>query len=367
MCDIQASAESALLKRSCGVSVRIRRMMTMPERSQPRRNGGIWLAALLLVYAGAATAADQEPWPAVRNHNPFLQIFGLPAFEAEAPVFGGETYYAVDLDVANHADSSSTSAESVLLDGESYYLTLALRHGISERLVLGVDIPFVSHSGGFLDAPIENWHDLWGLSNSDRSGPRDRLNLRYENQGLASFELDSSSQGLGDIRVNASFRLRGDQTAAGPQFGMRAGLKLPTGDASELLGSGAADYSLAFYASDANFMSRLRIGLSASVGVLFLGSGDVLPEIQRDSVTFGGLAAAWHASDNFDVAAVLYAQSAAYDSDLDELGGNSIQLLVGGLYKLPGQDISLSVSIIEDLFDDATTDFAFQVAIRGVL
>jgi hypothetical protein len=29
--------------------------------------------------------------------------------------------------------------------------------------------------------------------------------------------------------------------------------------------------------------------------------------------------------------------------------------------------MSLSFSLIEDLFDNATTDFAFQVAVRGTL
>lgn len=342
-------------------------MTTMPERKQPHRTAAGCLAVLPLAFAATAVAAVQAPWPAVREHNPFLQIFGVPAFEAATPVLAGETRYAVNLDVANHADSRSTPAESVVLDGESHYLTFVLRHGISDRLVLGLDIPFVSHSGGFLDAPVENWHDLWGFSNNRRSGPRNRLNFRYDSQGLASFELDSSSRGLGDIRVSATFPFRGAQPVAGREFGVRAGLKLPTGDASELLGSGAADYSLAFYASDANLMSHLHTELSASVGILRLGSGDVLPEIQRDLVAFGGLAAAWHASDRLDLAAVLYAQSATYDSALDEIGDNSIQLSVGGLYELPWEGVSVSVSIIEDLFDNATTDFAFQVAVRGAL
>jgi Protein of unknown function (DUF3187) len=339
----------------------------MPERNQPRRNAGAWIGALVLLYAATAMAAGEEPWPALRNHNPFLQIFGLPVFEPGTGVIDGETRYAVDLDIANHADSSSTPAESVMLDGESHYLTLALRHGISDRLVLGVDIPFVSHSGGFLDAPIENWHELLGLSNSQRSGPRDQLILRYENPRLASFDLGSSSRGLGDIRLNATLPLWGRQAAADRQFGMRAGLKLPTGDASELLGSGAADYSLGLYGSDASLLSRLRISLSASAGVLFLGSGDVLPEIQRESVGFGGLAAAWNASESLDVAVALYAQGAYYDSELDEIGDGSIQLSVGGLYELPWKGTALSVSVIEDLFGNATTDFAFQVAIRGTL
>lgn len=342
-------------------------MTTIPESSRLRWNAAAWLAAFLFPGVATAQTAGPEPWPAVRSHNPFLQIFGLSAFEAGSPVAAGETRYAIDLDVANHADSSSTPTELAVLDGESYYLTLRLRHGISTRLVLGVDIPFVSHSGGFLDAPIEHWHDLFGLSNSQRSGPRDQLEFRYASSELASFELDSPSRGIGDIRLNATFPLFGEQPGAARQLGMRAGLKLPTGDADELLGSGAPDYSLAIYASDAELLSRLRIDLSASAGVLILGSGDVLSEIQRDTLAFGGLGAVWHASGSIDIATVLYAQGASYESELDEIGGNSIQLSVGGLFQLPWKGASLSVSVIEDLFDDATTDVAFQVSLRGAL
>lgn len=335
----------------------------MPVRKRPRRHIASWLAALVLPCA----AAGEEPWPALRNHNPFLQIFGLPAFEPGTPVPPGETRYAIDLDLANHADSGSTPAESVVLDGESHYLSLAFRRGMSDRLVLGIDIPFVRHSGGFLDASIENWHDFWGLSNRQRSGPRGQLSLRYDNPELAGFGLESSTAGLGDIRLNARFLLWREPAGTDRQFGVQAGVKLPTGAAGELLGSGAADYSLAFHASDATLVSRPRIGLSASVGVLFLGRGDVLPEIQRDSVPFGGLAAAWHASDRLALAVAVLAQGPYYDSALEEIGGNSVQLSVGGLYELPWQGTSLSVGIIEDLYDNATTDIAFKLAFRGVL
>ena len=279
----------------------------------------------------------------------------------------GETKYGVTLDVANHADAGTASGESATLDGESHFLTLALRHAISARLVLGVDIPFVSHSGGFLDGPIERWHDIWGLSNSKRRGTRDQLAIRYENPQLTTYALNSSSRGLGDIRLNASLPLGGRHGRTRYPFGIRAGVKLPSGDAEQLLGSGAVDYSLGFYVSDPTFISRVDLGLSATAGVLFLGSGDVLPEIQRETVAFGGLAVAWHASDRLDVALALYAQTAYYDSELDEIGGDSIQLSLGGLYELPRNSMSLSFSLIEDLFDNATTDFAFQVAVRGTL
>ena len=325
------------------------------------------MACLVLLHATIDARAADEPWPAFRNHNPFLQIFGLPAFEAAPSAAIGETKYDIALDVANHADSGSTGTEAATLDGESHFLTLALRHRIATRLVLGIDIPFVSHSGGILDGPIENWHDIWGLSNSQRRGPRDQLAIRYENPGLTTYTLNTSSKGLGDIRLNASLLSSNPRNRTSRQFGVRAGVKLPSGDAEQLTGSGAVDYSLGLYVSDPGFISRIDLDLSATVGVLFLGQGDVLPEIQRETVAFGGFAAAWHPTNRLDVALALYAQSAYYDSELDEIGGNSVQVSVGALYELPWSGMSLSVSLIEDLFDNATTDFAFQVAVRGTL
>ena len=325
------------------------------------------LACFVMLPAATHARAADEPWPAFRNHNPFLQIFGLPAFETAPIAAVGETKYGVALDVANHADSGSTGTESATLDGESQFLTLALRHGIATRLVLGIDIPFVRHSGGILDGPIENWHSFWGLSNSSRRGPRDQLAFRYENLQLTTYTLDSSSQGLGDIRLNASLLSSGPRDRTGRQFGIRAGVKLPTGKSEQLLGSGAVDYSLGLYVSEPSFVPRFGLEVSATAGVLFLGTGDVLPEIQRGNVAFGGIAAAWHPSNRLDIALALYAQSAYYDSELDEIGGKSIQVSVGGLYELPWNGMSLSFSLIEDLFDNATTDFAFQVAVRGTL
>src|SRR5690606_22838224 len=80
----------------CGVSVRVRAMTTIPESSRLRWNAAAWLAAFLFPGVATAQTAGPEPWPAVRSHNPFLQIFGLSAFEAGSPVAAGETRYAID-------------------------------------------------------------------------------------------------------------------------------------------------------------------------------------------------------------------------------------------------------------------------------
>ena len=99
-------------------------------------------------------------------------------------------------------------------------------------------------------------------------------------------------------------------------------------------------------------------------GVLALGDGDILAEQQRSAVPYGGLAATWHATDQFGITGQLQAQGAYIDSDLDELGGSSIQLSVGGIYRLPRHGVSFRFAIIEDIISDATPDFAVHLAVH---
>jgi hypothetical protein len=328
----------------------------------------LWLVAGLacLALCFPAGAAADEPWPPIRNHNPFLQVFGLPAFETAVAVASGETAVHVDFDMANHAEENSIAAESITIDGESYFLNLAARYGISDKVALGIDIPFVGHSGGFMDAPIENWHDLWGMSNSKRNGPRNELEFRYDNPQAGSYELVSGGFGLGDIRLNAAMPLY-KSTERGREAGVRIGLKLPTGDENELRGSGAVDYSLAVYGADDGVFGTQNVSASAVAGVLMLGTGDVLPEIQKDAVTFVGIAAVWRATESFGISTELYAQSAYYDSELEEIGAQSIQFAFGGFYVFRSSGLRLSFALIEELFDDATTDVALQFSISGAI
>jgi hypothetical protein len=142
---------------------------------------------------------------------------------------------------------------------------------------------------------------------------------------------------------------------------------LPTGDASELRGSGAIDYSLSLYAADAGVFGTQNVSVSAVAGMLVLGTGDVLPEIQQDAVAFAGMAAAWRATENFGISTELYAQGAYYDSELEEIGEQSIQIAFGGYYEFRGNGLRLSFALIEELFDDATTDVALQFSIRGTI
>jgi len=319
-------------------------------------------AALMRATSSLAEVSDQSF--ALRNHNPFLQIFGLPPFQNAVLVPEGEFEYGISFDLANHAESEDTPDESVIIDGESYFVSLSLRYRAKPWLEFGFDLPFISHSGGSFDQQIDSWHKIWGLTNSERKGVRDQIQFFYDGVDAGSYNLQSSASGIGDMQLTAAVPLSGGAGTDRPAITLRTSLKLPTGDSEALLGSGATDLSVGLYVTD-NTFTRLNLNLSGFVGVVLLGDGDVLPEIQERAVMFGGIATTWQATERFGVTLQVNAQTPYFDSDVEELGGNSVQAALGGSYRFRDSRYSLSIAVVEDLFSNATTDVALQIAVRA--
>lgn len=322
------------------------------------------VAWCVLGFVPVSTIAAEEAWFPVRTHNPFLQIYGLPTFEGAGRLDDGATTWLTTLDVANHADASTAGGESIVLDGESYYLNFRVRHGLTDWLEVGVDVPLVAHANGILDPLIEGWHDVFGMTNSKRTGPRNRLEFRYAGNEREPFALVDDSGGLGDVRLTAAVPL-GFGEDERHRYSVRATLKLPTGDADALRGSGAADLALGAYGSTSGAFGLERLDITAHAGILLTGESDLFGDIQESAVPFGGVAADWRFNQRLRAIASLYAQGSYYDSALDEFGGSSMQLMLGGDYRFAGSGLTMSFGIVEELFSDATVDFAFQFAIHG--
>lgn len=321
------------------------------------------LAALL---APAGRADDAPSWGfALRNQNPFLQVFGLPVYQTADVATAGHPAWQLSFDLANHADSGDTDAESFGIDGETYFLTLSMRRRITDWLELGFDVPFLSHTDGFMDNVIEGWHDLLGISNTKRSGPSNQLEFFYQRDGEELFRLDSPTSGLGDIQLSAAIPLR-DGEDGKSRVTIRSSVKLPTGDADDLLGSGGTDFALGVYWTGTSSLRGHDLEWTGFAGGLALGDGEVLPDLQNSFVAFGGAGVNWQVWERIDLAAQLYAQQPFFDSSVEELGGSSVQLTVGGLYRMRN-NARLRLAIVEDVMANATPDFAihFSVSFGG--
>ena len=322
------------------------------------------IIALSLLLSSAPSSGTGLDGFALRNQHPFLHIYGLPPLQAAVLVGHGYTDYGFDFTLVNNAEIKDTDTESIRLDGESYFADFRLRHRVHERLELGVDVPFVKHSAGVFDDAIFDWHDFWGMSNSKRDGVNNNLDYRYSNNGSVERQITSSSSGIGDVQLSAAVPLMAGAEDGSRHVAMRFSLKLPTGDSADLHGSGAVDAALGLYAQDSATLLGRDLAYLGFAGVLALGDGDILTEQQRSAVPYGGLAATWHATDQFGITGQLQAQGAYIDSDLDELGGSSIQLAVGGVYRLPRHGVLFRFALVEDVISDATPDFAVHLAVH---
>ena len=313
-------------------------------------------SAVCLIFCSYAAIADDQyldSFP-LRSHNPFIQIYGLPAFQTAALARPGGFVVGMSVDITNDADDSESDSDQLIIDGETTTVALSVRRRVHERLELGIDVPYVWHSGGTLDGFIKDWHSMLGLSNARRDGPNDQLRHTYIRDGTTLFGLDSSVSGIGDVQLSAAMPF-GNLT-------VRAAVKLPTGDPDKLTGSGATDVSLGVYGSHVYTFRERDLSLSGFVGGLALGDGDVLPEFQRSFVPYGGVALRWQATGKLGLATQLSMQGSYFDTHFDDIGGNTIQLGFGADYR--AGNFLWRLAIAEDINASAAADVGMQLSVR---
>ena len=351
--------------------------MTKPIRSQrpsacsvqPSLQPGSFLAtaatlSLLLtaVFAGQLQAASLLDPYASANRNPFVEIYGLPAARSAQQLQQGELTTALQLEAANSFTRNSKGGESIVIDGESIRSNFQLRLGLSERWQLGLDIPYLSHDGGNLDSFIDEWHDFFGLPDGDRPAyPRDQLSFSYQRGGQSLVDIQRSSDGLGDVSVSAAYQL---SNTVDRQWSLQGQLKLPTGDAAQLLGSESTDLALALHVTEQGWLAVNGVVLHGSLGVLWMDGGEVMDELREDWVVYGSSTLAWQFTDNTSLKIQLDGHSAFYDSELKELGSPSAQLILGGAVRL-SEHWLLDLAVSEDIAVDTAPDVVFMIGIKG--
>lgn len=317
------------------------------------------LALSALPVVGQADALTQ-PF-ATSNRNPLVQVYGLPVARSAELVAEGQMASGLALEAANSFSLDQKQGEQIVLDGETHRLQLSLRRGVAAGWELGVELPYLSHEGGGLDGFIDDWHSTFGLPDGDRPDyPSDRLHYSYSKDGTRQVDISRSVDGVGDISLTAAHDLA---SSAARSWALRAAVKLPTGDADDLTGSGSTDLSLALHLTESHWRASHGVVMHGSVGVLRMEGGDVLEGLREDWVLYGSATLAWLATANTSLKLQLDAHSAFYDSALTELGSDSAQLTLGGSVKL-GEEWLLDLSVIEDIAVDTAPDVVFLIGVR---
>lgn len=320
------------------------------------------VTAIIFVAAAQNLQADTATPFYTVNQNPLIQMHGLPPLESGEVTAAGTTKSWAILDIASNSIAEAASQETITLDGETYRLNFAFRRGIKRNLEVGIDIPYITHTGGTLDGFIRNWHDLFGLSNSERNQFADnQLQYEYTRNGVVIDNITRHTDGIGDIRLSAAWQKRCDKGDELRCTAIRAALKLPTGRAEDLTGSGSVDLSIG--ATTTRTYERYTFHYGG--GLLINGDNDLLKAQQERAVAFGNLGINYQpkAYSWMVLKAQLDGHSAFYNSALKNLGSDSIQVNVGGTIHVT-ERTALDIGVAEDIVTSTVPDVVFHLALR---
>jgi hypothetical protein len=323
-----------------------------------------WLLLMLLATAIPVQAAPSSP-ACLGGASPLLRLMGVPTYEPMPLLQDGASSARVSLELANHANRSESqdSLESIELDGETYYLDFELRYGLSDRLTVGIDVPVIRHSTGFLDNSIEQWHRFIGLPDGDRTGPPNQLDMRYSSNSQQLFNLQNPTTGIGDIRIKSFWLLRPGTNDQDVSLVLAASIELPTGNVDHLQGNGAVDVSVGLDVSGIRPFGLESLRLSTSAGITWPGRGELLEQLRKPRIVFAGADLVWHWRPRWGIAAVIRGQSAAFDSELDELGRGAVQIALVALYENPGRDLNVEFAVVEDPVTDGAPEFSLYFGV----
>jgi hypothetical protein len=322
--------------------------------------GSILLLCLGIPAAPAAGDAVPPRPLAVNSQSPMVGIFGIPRAQGVDILGRGNAQWDATVDLTSHFQGSEKGDENIFLDGETARVAIQARYGINERWNVGLEVPWVHHGPGFLDSFIINWHDLWGFPQNGRDElPRDAFTYRYERDGQTRFNLDSAGGGLGDIVVAAQRHLWRNPSGAGV---LHAQLKLPTGDADKLTGSGAMDAAAGIELSR---QWRPAWHSMFRSGVVYLGESDVLPDLQRNWAAYGGFDLVWRPIRALSLRVQYDAHTPPYkNSGLRELSRWSGLLTTGGTWHI-SRRVALDLAVVENVPNtDVVSDVSFQLRLR---
>ena len=308
--------------------------------------------ALLLI----APLAEADPFP-TRDLNPLLAGFGMPS-ALPARVAGDSWSVATDLNWASTALAQRADSEQLIVDAETREARVTIGRSWSSGFAAQLELPYRYTGGGVLDEAIDSWHDFFSLPEGARSTmPTDRIRIVYQRAGATLLHVGTSVSGLGDASLDVGYSLRSTNATAAAAW---LSIKVPTGDADRLTGSGATDVSLSIAGQHAWSEDWLVFGQAS---VTRLGDGDRLSALQRDVVWNGFAGVGWRAWRGLQLKAQIDAHSAVFeDVDLDFLG-DAVVLTVGGDYSFQS-GWRLDVAVSEDIAVESASDVVFVFGLR---
>lgn len=330
------------------------------------------ILCFLLFYATdtfAQTGAASQwhgagPIP-MRNQMPlylfYLQMEPDKASVTEQGKLNINAGYAVS-NITVSSFTPGTSLYNINIDTEVSRRTLDLKYGVYESTEVGLEVPYLSLSSGYLDEFIEGFEDTIGATTPHSRVSQGPYNFNYSfiynNQDL--IKRTNASDGLGDIVLKAKYQiLEEDRHSFWPNMSFRAAGKLPTGEKRSLLGSGEFDYGFGILL-DKTFSERIKVYTGCNFVVIEKPSFFSVLNLKKNIVS-GIIGAECLLAQRFSLVAQATGSTIPYPSTgTDALDGYPIDVGLGLNYVWKEKpNVSWYFSFIENINSKASPDVSF--------
>jgi Protein of unknown function (DUF3187) len=289
----------------------------------------------------------------VKNQFPLFLTVDSPRLESAST----ETSFTAGFSYSSVYMVRSSAAWTVNLDMEAADLDLRYKKDIPGLFELGIEVPVLSFSSGFMDDFLEGYHRAFGFSDYGRNGrPENEFLYEVRHNGITVIKGRNGTIGLGDIRLSAKREIfMGD-----PLVSLRLDMELPTGDATAGLGSGGFDTGLACLLDKKlgeKFMSYLNIG------AVFPGDLRAAKTVDMKTFLYGGAGIEAGPWENLSlVGQILFQSSPLPRTSIPQVDRTAALLSFGARYGT-GKNL-LELSITEDPNTAGAPDFTLNVTYR---
>ncbi len=310
------------------------------------------LAVIAALWSAVAAAQLAEPLH-VRNLNPLVAVFGLPAWDT-VPI---GTRLGVTAEVANHYRFSVVGDDLLMLDGETVRTNVSFTHGFASGWSLGVELPYYRVGGGVLDDIIDGWQSTFGLPDGGRNArPEGEFLFRFGDRAAPGFLLMQPQSGIGDTQLKFARLIGADQG-----FVVQASVKLPTGDEDMLAGSGSGDWSVTVLRTRPLLARKRAAGYFWGAGLVRAGDPHRIGFETETWVATGVVGGSWQVLPKFGLKGQIDVHGAFYETPLEELGEPAIQATLSA-WRRTGERGTLEFAVVEDLNVSTAPDVVLQVA-----
>ncbi|HET6365468.1 MAG TPA: DUF3187 family protein [Nitrospirota bacterium] len=310
--------------------------------------------AVLMIFLLCSVPAFAFDGPLqVKNQFPIFLPINQPYLEQAST----ESSFSLNLSHSSVFVMEDSAHWTAHLDLELTELNLRCRKDIPALFEVGVDIPVLRATPGFMDRPLEWYHETFGFPDYGRNTrPQNEFLYDVKKDGAPLIEGDSDRVGFGDVRLTLKKKISGID----PVLSVLVDVELPTGNARIGYGSGSIDSAIAVLL-DKDLGSETR--LYANLGAVFPGDLKAHQTVKLDNFFYVGTGAEALIWLHCSLLGQIMVQTSPFPhTGISQIDNTAVIVMLGGRYYIGTGSFELSLT--EDPNTSGAPDFILNFSYK---